>query len=99
MQHLSTGIQEEIDQAKVEKSNELGNVDSIDAYYSTIEKIVSNDIFNNDIDLVFSDSTFTLPIDNVDLMANENFQEATLIDMDIKELFIIVQYIERLLNF
>ena len=35
----------------------------------------------------FSDSTFNLPIDNVDLMANENFQEATLIDMDIKELF------------
>ena len=74
MQHLSTGIQEEIGSSKVEKSNELGNVDSIDAYYSTIEKIVSNDIFNNDIDLVFSDSTFTLPIDNVDLMANENFK-------------------------
>ena len=93
------GYKKKLEQAKVEKSNEVGNIDTIDAYYSTIEKIISSVIFNNDIDLVFSDSTFTLPIDNVELMANENFQEATLIDMDIKELFIIVKQIERLLNF
>ena len=32
------GYKKKLDQAKVEKSNELGNVGTIDAYYSTIEK-------------------------------------------------------------
>lgn len=91
------GYLKKLEQAKIEKSKQVKSIDNSD-YYVTIRKILVNEIFHDDIDLTITDSTFPLPIDNADLMQNENFQEASLIDMDVKELFIIVRHMERLLS-
>lgn len=91
------GYTKKLEQAKIEKAKTIQNINNTD-YYITIRKILVNEIFHNDIDLTIVDSTFPLPIDNTELMENENFQEASLIDMDIKELFIIVKHMERLLT-
>ncbi|RCK59546.1 hypothetical protein Cantr_07955 [Candida viswanathii] len=91
------GYQKRLEQAKVEKAKIIKTIDNSD-YYITIRKILANEIFHGDIDFILTDSTFPLPIDNAELMENENFQEASLIDMDVKELFAIVKHVDQLLT-
>ncbi|EMG48874.1 hypothetical protein G210_0484, partial [Candida maltosa Xu316] len=92
------GYKKKLEQAKTEKLKGDPQINNTN-YYTTIQTILASEIFNQDLDLTIEDSTFPLPIDNKELMENENFLEASLIDMDIKELFIVIKHMEQSLNF
>ncbi|KAI5966743.1 uncharacterized protein KGF55_000152 [Candida pseudojiufengensis] len=76
--------------AKIDKSNIVKD-SVLDSYFSQLGNIISHEIFHNDIDLELNDLTFSISNEEQN---NQNYQEASLIDMDIKELFIIINQIE-----
>ncbi|KAK6458859.1 uncharacterized protein RJT20DRAFT_123956 [Scheffersomyces xylosifermentans] len=91
------GYQKRLAQAKLEQSKLIK--DDLTKYYDDLKAIVEKDIFNTDtdIDITLEGLTFSLPKDQ-NLLENENFVEATLIDIDIKMLFLINKQIDVILN-
>ncbi|KAK6460599.1 hypothetical protein DFJ63DRAFT_323642 [Scheffersomyces coipomensis] len=95
--HCLQGYRKRLAQAKIEQQKLYG-IDRSD-YYTVLERIIQDEIFNakEDIDLNFSNVIFDLPKDST-LLQNENFVEGSLIDMDIKMLFLINTQLKSTLN-
>ncbi|KAI3405273.2 hypothetical protein KGF56_001922 [Candida oxycetoniae] len=89
------GYEKKLASAKLEKSTTFKGEKNENSYYNEIDRILKADIFHNDIDLTFSLQDATFPqTSEKELLENQNYQEATLIDMDIKALFVIVRQFE-----
>lgn len=88
------GYKKRLELAKIEKAN-TSKGSNFDTYYSKLDHIISQDIFHQDIDLQLNDVSF--PLSNDELTNIQHYEEASLIDMDLKELFVIIQQMEKLL--
>lgn len=89
--------QKRLAQAKVEQSKMIKGDAS--KYYLDLTKIVGNEIFctDKDFDLTLNDLSFKLPKDKA-LMENENFVEASLIDIDVKMVFLLNKQIDSIMT-
>ncbi|CAK9436456.1 uncharacterized protein LODBEIA_P10140 [Lodderomyces beijingensis] len=81
------GYQKKLATAKTEMRRILINYDE-PSYYLHIREMLARDIFHQDMDLTLNDLTFPHP-ESKELLENSDYEEAALVDMDIKELFAI----------
>ncbi|KAK6202521.1 uncharacterized protein RJT21DRAFT_118572 [Scheffersomyces amazonensis] len=95
--HCLQGYRKRLAQAKIEQQK-IYNTDRTN-YYWALEQIIKKDIFNEnlDIDLSLNDISFDLPKDS-NLLDNGDFVEGSLVDMDIKMLFLINLKLRATLN-
>lgn len=98
-QLCSQGIQKRLTNAKAEQEKLVAN--SVIAplspnYYTTLTTLTS-DLFNlADIDVSLTDMTFPIPRD--DSLSHPDWVEASLVDMDVKVLFVITSRLQQTLN-
>ncbi|KAI5969311.1 hypothetical protein CANMA_001631 [Candida margitis] len=87
-----SGYQKRLELAKIDKTNTVKGAD-IETYYAKLDSIISHDIFHQDVDLLLNDLMF--PLGSDDSINIQHYEEASLIDMDLKELFVIIQQMEK----
>lgn len=94
--HCLQGYQKRLVQAKLDKEK-YTRVPS--HYYEITESLSAKDLFNtdSDLDLTLDELTFPIPQDE-SLLNNGDFIEATLVDMDIKMLFLINKQTQKILD-
>lgn len=94
--HCLQGYQKRLDQTKIDREK-FGRVPT--NYYEITESLISKDLFklDSDIDLTLDELSFQIPQDE-SLLNNGDFIEATLVDMDIKMLFLINKQTQKILD-
>ncbi|CCG20536.1 Gip4 protein [Candida orthopsilosis Co 90-125] len=90
-----SGYKKRLESAKTDKANVLKGT-NLETYYSKLELIISHDIFHQDVDLQLDNVSF--PLTDEEQTNIQHYEEASLIDMDLKELFVIVQQMEKSLT-
>ncbi|ODV82198.1 uncharacterized protein CANTADRAFT_136472 [Suhomyces tanzawaensis NRRL Y-17324] len=91
------GYQKRFSQAKVEALHSREPLPL--NYYDKLDSLIKNSLFDSksDVDLTLKDTIFSIPRDD-QLLQNENFIEATLVDMDFKMLFLITKNLQANLD-
>ncbi|KAI5948775.1 hypothetical protein KGF57_005173 [Candida theae] len=87
-----SGYKKRLELARGDKENSTKGT-NLETYYSKVDSIISHDIFHQDIDLQLNDVSF--PITDDQQSNIQHYEEASLIDMDLKELFVIIQQMEK----
>ncbi|KAG7662818.1 uncharacterized protein J8A68_003672 [[Candida] subhashii] len=97
--HCLQGYKRRLTQAKLERQALNKSGEDFSKYYETLLQITNEIVLDEDFDLKLNDLTFMLPTNNLDeLLENEDLMEATLIDMDIKQLFNVISQVESIIN-